>query len=231
MNIRDKIEKLFRLAEKAGTPEEAETAMARAQALITQYEIDPDSIDPNHEAPTNYGHVTERYIYRARRVPTWRSLLAMAIAQVNSAHSYYARGVGIKILGHIPNLAAIEYLFGVFARQIENMTKARTAGLGRAYANSYKLGAVSRLSERLKEANTKAIEASYARASDAQDSTALVRIDRAVVDRKAREQAVTEHASQLRLRSTKFSYSGSGYGAGRRDANLIPLTAKKTLQA
>ena len=91
----EKIEKLFRLAAKNTSPEEAATATAKAQELLTLYNLDSDSVGKHVTVlPVMVGHNKGLFMHAEgdiliddfiTNVDAWRNLNGVGILHTYSA--------------------------------------------------------------------------------------------------------------------------------------------------
>jgi len=158
-NIVDRIRKLLSLAENAGaTPNEAATAMAKAQALLLRHNLDMASVKvPGApEAPRGVGQVD----IREQKGFTWRLALLSVIAR-NSL----CRVIGTPsektahLFGTRDNVRAVLAMYGWVSEQLERMAlRERTAYVkqggganGRSWMASFYMGATGTIGDRLRK--------------------------------------------------------------------------------
>lgn len=191
--IQAKIEKLLRLANGAGTPAEAANAAARAQRLAEQYRIDLATIDPNRPLAAEEP-IEEQTIEGGERIAKWRIRLLGHLARVNDCKAFQMIFKGgrdwekpeeaprqMRLVGRESDTATVRYMFAMLARQIDRMAKERGRGLGRAWTDDFRLGAVDTIGDRLtkvrEEARAEARAGAAANGTGAAVEAALARID------------------------------------------------------
>lgn len=163
--IADRIAKLLALAARAGTPEEAATAAAQAQALAERHGIDQARIDAANEARS--GVSTEAPIIRrdvftfaGRSCPTWIGTLSMAVTACNRCSVFQSHGVAgacLTAYGREADLQVVEALMRVIVAQIDRLcdewvAECRSDRGGRSSRDSFRKGASATVNARLREA-------------------------------------------------------------------------------
>lgn len=149
MNIKDvitKIQKLLALS-KSDNANEAAVAAAQAQKLMDEYRISSMQLeaedDPMVKAVPIYGDS------RSRR-STWKGKLACTIGLHNGVYTVWYGGI-LTLTGAESDILITKYLFDFCVREIESVTKKECAGLGKTYANSFKLGCVHTIGQKLRQ--------------------------------------------------------------------------------
>lgn len=228
MSVLDKIQSLKRLSEnKSATPAEAANAAARVQELMLKHQISEADLGVEEDVEWN-----KDPIYSGVRPSAWRSFLATGIASLNGCRvlrgtfpngSYRATLVGRK-----GDVEQVRYLFEFVSREIERlwaryrktMEYATRPGVsGRTAGNSYRLGAVQVVLDRLKAQK----DATTSEAAAAGQSGALVRLD----ERDAAVQAwLAKHAPDRHQTPPKaIAVDTMAWQAGRRDGATITTVA------
>jgi hypothetical protein len=183
----DTVRKLLAKAEKAGTPEEAETYAAKAEELMARYSIDAALLASRSERDESMG---SRSI-RLEGYPIPKAMILNAIAKNLSCRVVLSsfRGMpGTKvatIYGHASDLEAFDILATSLLLQATTAATAwhkrpGAAGInGRTFRHNFLIGFATRVNERMAAAKEEA-----AVATDDYIGTALVLVDRsAQVDR------------------------------------------------
>lgn len=217
-----KVEKLFRLAEKAGTAEEATTAMGMASELLAKYGLNLQDLKEKAPQEENFGVPEKEFLVCSKRVILWKSKLANIIAKEHCCKIWRVPKSGIVILGHEKNKQIVKYLYNSFVRQIDDMTKRNAYGRGGDYVNSYRHGVVDTLGRRLKGSTEKAIKKEYQ--ENANNSSALVVIDRALELQKKLQQEVLARTPRL-TKSKGSKMRSDGYYHGQKDGNKISISS------
>lgn len=159
----DKIAKLLRLADRAGTPEESATAFALAQEMMTRHAISEAQV---RAAASREGHradepIVSRAIWapKGKQIPTWVSCLAGAVCQVNGCAPIIdrtGRAPVVQAWGQADDLSRVSDLLSAIVGQIDALAK-RSRFSGRTALNNFRIGAMQTVSERLKQGRAKAL--------------------------------------------------------------------------
>lgn len=201
--IREKIAKLLALASNNPSEEEAQVAAAKAQELAARYQIEIEVGEGDREC----GWVEE--IVR-ERLSTWRAQLLGSLARLNGAWTVKHSGRGVILTGERGSVEIVLALYRGVEAQVEALAKRRAKGLGKRFANAYRLGLVDSLRERM-ETGTRA-------AREGSEEGALVRLDQRTD--LARERYLEAHGGRVRAARAMRVDSG-GFEAGRRDGVLL----------
>lgn len=210
-----KATKLLNLS-KSSNANEAALAAQRAQEILARYQIDAASLDneggaPMPEEPVGKGDTLDE---GGARLATWKPILAQKIATVNACR-VYTSGASIGIIGRASDVAKVRYMYGFLSGEVERLAKSLGMGHGRAYATSFRMGAVMAIGESLAAAQAR-VEREM-RDEHLHNPAALVRIDKALAKLSDREREVDAWVrANMKLRSSRRSYSsgGGGFGAG-----------------
>lgn len=159
----DKIAKLLRLADKAGSPEEGATAFALAQEMMTRHAISEAQVRAAASAGGFKAEepIVSRVIWtpKGKQIPTWVSCLVSAVCQVNGCAPIIDRTERtpfIKAWGQADDLTKAADLLGAIVGQIEALAK-RSGFKGRTALNNFRIGAMQTVSKRIKEGRAKAL--------------------------------------------------------------------------
>lgn len=162
--ILDKIAKLMRLSNNTSNVNEAATAYAQAQALLTKHRLTMAEV----EAAANTLEAGEQIIesasplYQGERVIHWKSNLACGIASFNGCKVFFRtfrypeKKVVYVVVGRPSDITVVRYFFQSICVQIDLLCKnAMSCGLGngKTFSNSFRLGAVETVLERLEAAH------------------------------------------------------------------------------
>lgn len=161
MNILERIKKLLRLAQNAGSEHEAANAARRASQLMAQHEIHAAQINLN--APDEIRAVEEivenhPVTYTKKRV-AWHIRIASAVASSYGAELYTMGGYdderenGIRFFGRLSAVQAASYTTLYLIRKVEEITDkhAPQSLYARRYRNAFRLGCASRIGARINE--------------------------------------------------------------------------------
>lgn len=243
--IEDKIKKLLRLATSANI-NEAAAAAGQAQALIEKYNIDlsmaegGDGGEPVRDWKPSDNRDIALFVVK-KRMPTWRWSLAWSVGEVNGckpwSHSdYVTREDGsyswqrtAYLVGDPRDAAHATAIYHYIEAQIDALCKRKGAGLGRAWANSFRMGAVSEIGRRLEQAS----RAERKRLKgEAKGEQALVRVETAIArldERGAKVAAFMEAMGMSYSSGGGGSVSdGGGYSAGVKAGRSIKLGGGST---
>jgi len=161
MDILERIKKLLRLAQNAGSEHEAANAARRASQLMAQHEIHAASI--NLDSPDEVRAVEEiaqchEVTYTKKRV-AWHIRIASAVASSYGAEMYTMGGYdeerenGIRFFGRLSAVQAASYTTQYLIRKVEEITDkhAPQSMYARRYRNAFRLGCASRIGVRINE--------------------------------------------------------------------------------
>ena len=222
--ILDRIAALLNLADGNANENEAAAAMAAAQRLMAQHNIDRASVDSHAEAEDMAEDTTiADSILDAGlglQLPMWRWWLAQGIAKVNGAHcyisKYYREGkqcTRIMILGTVNDAGATRYLYTYAAKQVEDLCRAalrENGNPGKTWGTNFRQACALRVVERYRAAakvNNTEVRATATGAT-------LVRVD-AHAEAKALALRSTIERKGFRSAGT---YQGSKYDPHAREA-------------
>lgn len=182
-------------------PHEAAVAAAHAQTLIESHRLerwlaaedevreDPDPIEDARDAP----------LETAKRLRKWKVVLATTLAQANGCVAYTLAGdpkSSIVLVGRSRDREMVRELWAWLVKQIEWLSATNGEGQDRRWHDAFRIGVVSAVSERLKEA----VQSVHSEL----DSSALERVDPArVAHREALERFVSERLSLGRGRNVR----------------------------
>lgn len=232
--VLDRIAALLALAEGNTNENEAAAAMAAANRLMAQHQIDRASIDAHAATPEDEDVDIGDTVLDALGgvvVATWRWQLAQGIAVVHGCSCYQqdfydaetkSRRARLMILGTATDAGAARYIYAYAARQIEALTAdalEHNGRPGRSWATNFRQGCAQRVVSRYREANKRNVAEVRATAS----ATALVRVDAA---RETKELALRAAVKAKKLRSVGGStsrYDEHARSAGRAAGDRVDL--------
>ena len=224
-----KIQGLLKLADSANA-NEAAAAAGRAQALMDRFKIDAAMA----ELDTDEDVVDEETIACADPLAegvkqNWKKCLADGISLANGCKILNSSG-RILIFGKPSDIMTVRYLFSFLVREIDRLCDLECKGCGRTYRNNYRMGAQSKIKERLK-AQREELERELRYKAGA-SATALVRVSDALA-RRAVDLQRAHHVmyGQHRIRNSTIRYrtDRGGREAGRRAGGRIGLGGKGSL--
>lgn len=192
---------------------ESESAAKAAQYLLTKYRLSISDI-VDSEAVT-----THLYDEAFKNVVTWKSILIQAIVAVNGCMVFVSHGTQsrFKIVGKKTNIDIVVELFERLSESVEyHCRKNQKKGAGKSWANAFKLGFVTRISERLKEG--------LEEAKNECTETAIVKLNSDMI----KTQEYVDSNMKLGKRSNYCSqyYSASAFYAGYAAGNSVNINNK-----
>ena len=152
-SIIDRIQKLLRLAQNAGSEHEAALAAQRAAELMAQHEIHEAEISLDAQAPRVVEPIDKRFqVTATRKKVAWHMRIINGVARTYGARAYWTRGA-IQLFGRLSAVQAASYTSQYLMREIESITDAEAPSPqhSRAYRNAFRLGCASRVASRLDE--------------------------------------------------------------------------------
>ena len=220
-----KIQKLLRLAENNPSKEEAASAFAKAQALMTEHKIEKVSVEDSVEEDEIFAMFGEE---ENATGGTWKYWLCDAFAKANGVYIYQGRKrvpgarkaqSTIGVVGKPSNIRAVSYLFQYCVRQIEELSKRECTGLGKAYANAFKYGCVEAVKGAIARERNELEKSLRDRAAASNDCKAVMVLNNSLAKINA-ECGLAEKKAKAKLNLRSGGYGGgfssnSGYAHGR----------------
>lgn len=184
-DILNKIKKLVRLSESSN-PNEAASAMAKAQAMLQQHNLEMSDLGAIGEDKDEVGN--DVFSYGLRRV-SWKEKLAGVIARNNFCGNLIGKGY-IRFIGHKRDLAVVEWMFKDVSARLEVLSREDfkrwkkdnpyESVHGKHWMNAYLFGAVNGIATRFHE-QKKAFEA--AQSAKGNTGMALMIVKSEAIDR------------------------------------------------
>lgn len=235
----------LRLAERGGTTDEAATAAAMAQQIITKYSLDVSDINFNQKCADDDDEPIQDFGYADpldsnEKDPdhegAWSLRLAKLVAHYNQCEIGWVgngRGVKIRIVGRGTNVQAVRYLYAFFKRQILDLKKNNCVGHSSQYKGQFCFGCIDTLQAKLDTQHKATFEA--AKSEQANNPLALVRVNGAIARINRRMQEVAAYAKGIKSHiygtgSSRRGSIGSGHEGvehGRREGQNIRVTGAK----
>lgn len=220
-----KVSKLLRLSESSN-PHEAALAAQRAQEILTRYNIDRAALDldgSQSEPEEEIENFTDRApLDEAKaRLATWKTILANRLAKANQV-AVYVSGSAIGIVGRPSDVEKVRYMYGLLVREVDRLTNRDGKGCGQRWRNSFRLGVVSAIAEKLAQTAAKVAHDMRAESNGA----ALVRVNQAIekVEQRGRDvESFVRRNLKLRESSRKVSASFDAHAAGYHAGQSINL--------
>lgn len=194
--IIEKVKKLFALS---SSPNEAEALLAieKANYLLKEYNLSISDIKEDNR----FSLIEETYS-SCQKERTWRKVLINIVCKANLCtlvqyNSY--KQTEFRIVGKKHNIIVAREMIQYLESSIERISKE----ISGTYRNSFKLGIVSRLAERLKEVEKK----------DEPECKALVLQELSSIEQYLSEQNFTNQVEKYRPSSSSAYYQGLEAGA------------------
>jgi hypothetical protein len=227
-DLLDRVRKLLSKAEdEACPPAEAEALTAKAAELMARYGIDRallGALHPETDRPADRVFTLGNPWGDVKRHLLAGLATALRCQCVQTRHE---TGTRLHVFGYNSDLQRADILFTSLLVQMARALAAQPVpaygGAARAWRRSWMLGYCSAVVARVRAAEEAAAAAGGAEAGDSAGgrSAALVLADRSLVVRRQ----VT--AAYPRLRKTRVTYSGSGYGDGYREGQKADIGGAK----
>jgi hypothetical protein len=233
-DLLDRVRKLLAKAEDEGcAPAEAEALTAKAAELMARYGIDRallGALHPETDRPA------DRVFTLANPWGDVKRHLLAGLATALRCQCVQTRsesGTRLHVFGYTSDLERADILFTSLLVQMARALAAQAVpgygGAARAWRRSWMLGYAAAVVARVRAAE----EAAVASASDGTgaetaangQSAALVLADRSLV---VRRQVATAYP---RLRRSRVTYSGSGYGDGYREGQKADIGGTTKLRS
>jgi len=148
-SIDDKVIKLINLSKNNSNINEAAAAFAKAQKLITKYNLDKAKLLKSDGTISD--SILKESLFSGRRKSKWKTNVALATAKANNCFVFSERDTqgnfSLIIAGTKEDLYSTRYMFDSIINQLDIITKhfMSLQNMGRAgakrIANSFKLGA------------------------------------------------------------------------------------------
>jgi Protein of unknown function (DUF2786) len=224
-DLLDRVRKLLAKAEDEGCPAaEAEALTAKAAELMARYGIDRALLGALHPETDKPG---DRVFMLAN---PWGDIKRHLLAGLATAlrcqcvQVQSAEGTRLHVFGYSSDLERADILFTSLlvqmARALAQQAVPAAGGGARAWRRSWMLGYCAAVVARVRAAEEAAV-ASAPPAADAGGSAALVLADRSLVVRRQ------VAAAYPRLRKSRVTYTGNGYGAGYQEGQKADIGGAK----
>jgi Protein of unknown function (DUF2786) len=221
--ILDRVRKLLELA-KSDNINEASNAAAAAQELMTRHAIGEAMLDVKPDADEKAEPIQHDLLHATGglQLPSWKGVLGTVLCEVNGCMCFRTGG-NLNVIGRPSDAATVRYLFAYIAHEVDRLAElaaSERGNPGRTWLNNFRLGAVTEVNRRLRQAH-KDTRAAMRKEADASDTlgtgAALVRINNALAKLDAHQEAVAEYGKR-RLKLRKGSRSQSRFDESARDA-------------
>jgi uncharacterized protein DUF2786 len=229
-DLLDRVRKLLAKAEDEGcSPAEAEALTAKAAELMARYGIDRallGALRPETDRPADRVFTLDNPWGDVKR----HLLAGLATAlRCQCVQTRSTEGTRLHVFGYTSDLERADILFtSLLVQMARALAKQAVPGAGgeaRAWRRSWMLGYAAAVVARVRAAEEAAVAAAEGAAGTADApagaSAALVLADRSLVVRRQ------VAAAYPRLRKTRVTYSGSGYGDGYREGQKADIGSSK----
>lgn len=243
-----RVTKLLKLANRADA-NEAAAATKQAQKIMRRYNIEAAAAQLEEQAPDEPVGEHPPLDVLGPKGSAWKSWLAGALAEANGCRVLLrqrrsATGVrygriqtevaeqSITVIGRATDVRTVRYLYQLVSREIDRIAKRECKGLGRTYANNFRIGCVERIKERLDEARAEVRSELYQEATAASDGgLSLVRVDRSLAELDRRDAQTAAYIAanidtkQARRRSARYDENARAHGREAADSINLNNTA------
>lgn len=229
-DLLERVRKLLAKAEAEGcTPAEAEALTGKAAELMARYGIDRALLGALH--PETDRPADRVFMLHKPWGDVKRHLLAgiAAALRCQCVQTHTPDGPRLHVFGYTSDLERTDILYTSLLVQMGRALALQpigaSGGTARAWRRSWMLGYCTAVITRIKAAEEAAVSAATTGnpATDANSgqSAALVLADRSLVIRRQ------VSAAYPRLRKTRVTYSGGGYGEGDREGQKADIGGGK----
>jgi hypothetical protein len=228
-DLLDRVRKLLAKAEDEGcSPAEAEALTAKAAELMARYGIDRallGALHPETDRPADRTFTLANPWGDVKR----HLLAGLALAlRCQCVQTRSPEGTRLHVFGYTSDLERADILFTSLlvqmARALARQVVPGSGGAARAWRRSWMLGFATAVVTRVRAAEEAAVAASGSASgteSAGGQSAALVLADRSLVVRRQ------VAAAYPRLRKTRVTFSGGGYGDGYREGQKADIGGPK----
>lgn len=240
--VLDKVKKLLTLASNISVNEnEAVNANTEAQKLITRYQIEDAELNALNKKDLEITFA--RINTESKSDILWRNRLVGYLTEVNNCQFVITKVEREKTLSEVlknskdktyrctvytvfgtkDNIELIQILFDLIGNQIEYLSKNKFAGKGKSESNSYKLGVVTTVGQRLRETKQKVIESvTNEQKAIGKVSNALVHIEKEI---SLVEKFMNDYykGGLTKAKERKVNLKREAYQGGLKDGSLVKL--------
>jgi preprotein translocase subunit Sss1 len=224
-NTIEKIQKLLALS-KSPNENEASVALKMAMDMLSKHNLSMSEINVEKKETVEQEEVK----FTGKNFSTWRTLLLNAIADSHYCNILKVHGTGIYyIIGKHTNRQATLLMFQYLSNVVEfeckvNMAdKALTKTEGKTYANSFKLGMVHRLTQRLQEKKNSIILESK--------SNALIKVDPYAVSKAENQEYIRNKYKVHQAQERTNNINNSAYYQGDKAGQRVGLNGSRAITA
>ncbi len=223
----NKISKLLTLADSGTNENEANTAMSAAMALLAKHNLTSSDIE---SWTLREEEIMSEDVENGKRFNSWHRQLFHVVAETHFCYVYRSGREGKYVLtGTETNRRAVVILMSYLEAVIEDCARQALKEYqgwehGKTYVNSFKLGMVSRICERLYAEQHKIIKEAEGPGKD------IVVANPYQVSKERNLKFVKSTGIRLTSRATRSNTgSGAGFRKGAEQGSRIGLTAGRAL--
>lgn len=254
--VLDKVQKLLALASNALINEsEAFVANTKAQELITKFQIEEAELNSVNKKEIEIVFV--RIDTQNKSDILWKNRLTCYLTEVNNCRFIISkkereqslsdilknkeksktkeyRCTIYTVFGTKSNVELVQVLYDLISNQVEYLSKNKFNGKGKSESNSYKLGVITTVGQRLREVKQQVIENfAEVQKSIGNTSTALVRIEK---EKEFVDEFVENYYEELgtplcKAKERKVNLKREAYNLGLKDGGSVKLNNHLALKA
>lgn len=154
-SIIERVKKLLALGE-SDNPNEAQNAMSAAHSLMQKYRISMTEMEMKTGIKEEIINDKDNPVFKAGRIPGWRSQLLGTIAQHCGCAAYknrkYKGDTSLHLVGRESDINITKYMFDYASKELIRMADRYCKNKGHRYYDSWFLGAIYGIDQKLKEA-------------------------------------------------------------------------------
>lgn len=241
----EKIRKLLSLA-TSSNENEATNAAAQAQKLISKFQIEQAEIDSETKVKQELISCTIETGSKSNIL--WKERLATILSQVNNCDFYTQKRESTEksktnpdkvassytvyfVVGSKSNVELVQILFELISNQVEYFAKEfvpseKSRTVGKAEKNSFKLGIVTRIGQRLRDTKEEVIKEHTELKGSM--STALVFLEK---EKEELKQFALQMFKKIRIKPERaVNIRQEAYQAGIKKGDKVVLTNHKALK-
>ncbi len=232
--VLDKVQKLLKLSQSPNV-HEAALALAKAQKLMLEHQIDMEAVRLQNKAPEEPIVGADRFssptMGAPGRLETWRKFLAPIVAK-HCGVAIFIRTVGHRdnvfaLVGRTSDIQAAQYLYDLLVSETDRLVAAQEKGQGRAWYLAFRTGCVRAYGQTLQKMREEVRDTTQRAA--ASSSMAMVRLTALdTLDRRAKEADDALNAAvRLRAAPIRASVASTGYAAGIAAGATVQINGTK----
>lgn len=192
-----KAAKLMKLAGNNPDANEAMSALQKAQGIMDEFQIEQNMLSlDGEEKPKediiDFGDKPEGWLDQSGRLASWKVRLAVFLGKYNQCLVYTMQDK-INIVGRPSDVGTVRYLYAMMCVEIDSLTKLHGKGLGHVWCNSFRIGVVEGMGEKMEMARKEMADRMRADAQAAAGN-ALIRVNNALLKMEQDRKEVVAYA-------------------------------------